>query len=747
MRGIRWLLVAAVFLIGAVALTYHSQRRAQELAAPPPPEALPHNVDAEGLRWTYTQTDGDRTVAELGAGRMQKLSDPSSVQLEDVDLRVFDPDGRSYDQVRSAFATFDTDSGVLFSEADVEIIVGIPADGSAPDDPVTIRSSGVRFNLETGEASTEQPASFVFSGGEGRSVGAAYFSESGELRMLSDVELHGRGEFPLTVRAGQLTYREDEAIIHLSPWSRLERDSMVLNAATSDIVLENGEIQNVHAEKAEGTSKHGDRTLAYSAESMQITFADANRIERIEGQGDGHVSASSEESVTEVSGDLLVLDFTPTRDDSLLKTAVAIGSGVLESRPAPGRTAPPPTRVMRSENLTLTMLPDGRQIQQIETGAPGSIEFVPNVPGQPHRRLDGSRLWIRYAADNRIESFRATGVSTRTQPATEEGKDPQPPLLTWSNDLEATFDPETEEMVRLVQWMDFRFEEGQRRGNAERAELDAVNQIITLTKDARLTDEAGSTAASTIVLHQEDGGLTAAGNVSSTRVAESAAAPGGLLGKSEPLHATANSMQTSDNSRTIVYEGDAVVWQGWNRLEADRVEIDRDARTLEAEGGVVTRVGESPQSEPAVNAGVVYTIIHAGELSYQDEDRLAHYRGGVKLERSGLEMNARELRAWFLQPEEGPEPAGSQLKSAFADGAVTLASHRGSRDAQGSSERAEYYPAEEKLILLGGRPKLTDAVRGTTEGDQLTYFPADDRLFVDGTEAQPAVSQLLRGTP
>jgi len=747
-RGTRWLLIAAVLLAGSVAVTYHFQKREQERAAPPPPEPLPVNVNAEQEDFTYSHTEGDNIVWEVRARRMQRLSVPSNVQLEGVELRVYDSDSASYDRIRSDSATFDQESGVFHSEEDVEIIAGVSSDGSVQAYATQVRTSDLRYNANTGRAETDSPASFVFAGGEGSSVGAVYDSVSGDLRMLSNVELHRDAGIPIDVTAGELLYREDSAVIYLSPWSKMERGSLVLDADSSEVVLNDGVIRVVHAANARGKSLHGDRLIEYSAQLLDIEFTDGGAIERVQGNGGASVVASSEDSVTTVSGNDLTMEFTPAGEESLLRSAVAVGSGVLESRPMAGEDSPPPTRVLRSENLSMRMLPDGRQIDQIETGMPGTVEFLPNRAGEPHRRLDGDRLWIRYAPENRIESFRAIGVATRTQRPAEAGKEPQSPLLTWSNDLEATFDPETEELIRLEQWVDFRFEEGGRGGRAERAVLDAALETITLVGQARLADESGSTSADQIVLYQREGNLRATGSVNSTRLPEGDATGGGLLGAGESLHATADSMATTDGARNLTYEGSVVMWQGWNRLEAGRVEIDRDARTLEAEGGVVTRVGEAPRPGDSTDQGpgVIYTRVRASELSYRDSDRLAWFRDNVELDRPGTEVTSQQLRAWFTTAGGDEETPETRLDRAFADGGVEIVVARDQGSRQGSADHAEYYLSDEKLILNGGRPRLVDSARGATEGNELTYFVSDDRLLVDGSEAEPTVSEVRQRT-
>ena len=68
----------------------------------------------------------------------------------------------------------------------------------------------------------------------------------------------------------------------------------------------------------------------------------------------------------------------------------------------------------------------------------------------------------------------------------------------------------------------------------------------------------------------------------------------------------------------------------------------------------------------------------------------------------------------------------------------------GTRTKTGTAEHAEYYADDGKLILEKGQPKMVDNLRGTTQGQQLTWFSSDDRLLVNGTPSEPTKSLLLR---
>jgi lipopolysaccharide transport protein LptA len=133
--------------------------------------------------------------------------------------------------------------------------------------------------------------------------------------------------------------------------------------------------------------------------------------------------------------------------------------------------------------------------------------------------------------------------------------------------------------------------------------------------------------------------------------------------------------------------------------------------------------------------------VRAPELSYDDDKRVAEYTGGAILQRSNMDVKAKAIRAFLRNDSDD-----SSLDHAFADGQVHVHSTAPGRVRDGTSEHAEYFVDEDKVILSEGRPKFVDSLRGTTEGEKLTWFSKDDRLLVNGVEAQPVKSVLKRKT-
>src|SRR5258708_28750864 len=109
-------------------------------------------------------------------------------------------------------------------------------------------------------------------------------------------------------------------------------------------------------------------------------------------------------------------EFDAGGEETTRNDALAMQKAVAEAQPLPrpGELLPE-TRALRSEVIHLNMRPGGKDIDTVETDGAGTVDFLPNRPGQPKRFMQGDRIWITYGADNPIQSSRAVNASTRTE--------------------------------------------------------------------------------------------------------------------------------------------------------------------------------------------------------------------------------------------------------------------------------------------------------------------------------------------
>ncbi len=750
----RWLILAAIVIIlGYVYVTYEKRKAALASDAPAAPPPLASGLQSSSNLWTYNETDGNCLHFNVSATRATQLKD--TMQLEGVELRLYHNCGATYDLIKSANAQFDMVNKALSSDGDVMITLAVPEEDTPHGRLLNIHAAGVHFDKDTGKATTDKPATFEFDQGSGSATGAEYDPNTRELHMMSQVAIDWRGKKPdakpMHIESGEAFYKEREAKVWLMPWSKMTRDTLHVEGGTAVVTLENREIHRVDSVNARGVRDEPGRKVEFAADALGMDFGENAVIQHMQGERNTRLVSTSATARTTVTSDHLDLGFKAEGKESVFDAASAQGHGVAESVPIPkAGTQPADTRILRSEVLRLKMREGGREMESAETGGPGTLDLIPNRPGQPKRSLKGDQIWVTYGPANKIQSFRSVNVSTQTQrPPAKPGKPAPPPAFTQSKDILATFDPTTGDLARVEQKTDFHYQEGDRQAHADVAVMDQEKDVMTLDRGARAWDPTGSTTADHMVLDQKSGDFTAEGHVASIRQPDKQAKPSAMLSNDEVRQAQGQRMVSTNKNKKVHYEGNAVAWQGANRINADRLDIDQDRHVMEADGNVVSQFTDKPKADAPKKPGPpVTTVVKASHMLYSDETRVAFYTGGVNLNRAAdLNVVSRQLQA-FLK-DSGSD---SSLDKTIADGAVKIVSRQAATPAKpartrtGTSEHSEYYADEQKVILTGGKPLLIDSSNcgNNTTGEQLTWWANNDRLQVNGSDKTPAKSTLCK---
>lgn len=763
MRHTRWLFLAAIVaIVVMVGVTFYQRRAILDHEVIVRPKPLETGVDGRANDWQHTVFKGDQKHFTIRARNIREIKEPSLMELEGVELQLFHENGEKSDLIRSEKAQFDTESKTLYSDGEVDIIMGVPADQQPTGRLLHIHGSGMRFVSDTGKATTDRPVTFGFDRGTGSAVGAEYDPTTRELRLHNKVVLDWRGKTPeakpMHVEADQAVYTERDSKVVLFPASRFTRDTLRMEGGRSDVQLDKGAIRSAKVQMARGIHDDPGRKVEYAADEMNLNFDDGMVIRTIDGHDHAQLISTSDTGRTTVNSDRLDMDFETSAKESTLKTAIATGKSVVQATPLPrAGTQPAETRVLRSDVVRLAMRPGGKEIDRVETDGPGELDFLPNLPDQPKRSMQGDRIWVAYGKENRIQSVRSVNATTLTERPAKAPKTAATVTRTQSKDILATFDPNTSEMVRLEQTTNFQYEEGDRHARGDKATLDQSKDLMTLDGSARMLDPTSSVTADRIVMNQKSGDYTAEGHVSSTRQPDRKGGSSAMLSNEEVMQAVADRMISAGGNKHIRYEGNARAWQGANRVDADRIEIDRDRRVMEAHGKVVSQFADKSQDKnpdrPEKNppkgakskgpAAPIFTVVRAADLVYTEETRVAVYQGGVVLTRPSLTVSSKELQA-FLKPAD----SDSSLDKAFADGAVKIVSIetaiKPTRIRTGTSEHAEYYADEQKVLLQKGEPLLVDNVRGNANGRQITWWANNDRLVVEGEPSKPAEGTIRK---
>ena len=607
------------------------------------------------------------------------------MELEGVELQLFHEDGEKSDLIRSEKAQFDTAAKTLYSDGDVDIIMGVPADQPPTGRLLRIHGSGMRFASDTGKATTDRPVTFGFDRGSGSAVGAEYDPSTRELQLHHKVVLDWRGKTPdakpMHAEADQAIYTERDSKVVLFPVSKLTRDTLHMDAGRSDVQLDKGVIRSAKVQMARGVHDDPGRKVEYAADELDIDFDDGMVIRTIQGHEHAQLISTSDTARTTVNSDRLDMDFETAGKESTLKTAVATGKSVVEATPVPRPGTPMgDTRFLRSDVVRLAMKPGGKEIERVETDGPGKFEILPNRPDQPKRSMQGDRIWVAYGRDNRIQSVRSINASTLTERPPKAPKTTPTLTRTQSKDILATFDPNTGEMVRLEQTTNFQYEEGDRRARGDRATLDQSKDLMTLDGSARTWDPTGSVNADRIRAESEIGRLHRGG---SCIVHPPAGSQGSILRHAFERGSDAGCRGQDDLQRrqqayplrrprpSLAGSEPGGCGPDRNRPRPARHGSARESGQPVRGQGSGQKPGQKGEesSKSKAPAPPVFTVVRASDLVYTEETRVAVYQGGVVLTRPGLSVNSRELQA-FLKPAD----SDSSLDKAYADGAVKIVS-------------------------------------------------------------------------
>ena len=716
---------AALVLLGYAVSDYAGSRGATAFDAARSTPKLPVEVAAKARSWNWSQSTGDSSRVEIFAESFSQDAAGGQIDLYGVELRVFHEEGSVYDRVVSDAATFSLTDKKLFSEGETVITLDVPAAGRAERRTV-ITTSAVTFYTAGNQARTERPTAYVFDGGRGRSVGAVYESGAGVLHMRSDVYLErfaaGPEAVPTRIRAGELYYHEQAGRIDLRQRAKVERGAQWLDCSEGTVWLYEGAVRRIEAIEAVGGERGEKRAIRFETPRFEAYYSANQVLERLHGYGETTFTAADALQTLTVNGARMTLFYRSIdggQDSELERVDVRRAARVRSDPRGAGLR-----RTVVSEVLDLRMRPGGREVERIETHEPGRIELLPVGMAGGRKTLDAKRIGIAYGDANRMRSLSAAGGVRLLREPEKEGL---PALETWSAGLEADFDPQSDEMTRLRQWDGFRFVEGERRGRADTGIFDAAANALELTGKAEVVDAAGRVTARRIMLNRAAQRLEAETEVTSVFYGEASdpsAGPGaGLFAEDAPVYAAAARMLSDQRSGVIEYRGQARLWQEANRVEAERITIDRGARTLSARRRVATSLtAAGGAGEKAPEPVTVY----AADLRYDEDSRRAVFDGQVDFRRGRLRVLSDSLTA-VLAAAEG-EAGG--MESAAAAGAVRISEMGAGTGRSGFGERAVYDPEASAVVLTGRPARLVSAAGDETRGAELTYLTDGDRLRV-----------------
>src|SRR5215472_43676 len=230
------LVAAGFYLRGIVAA-----RRA------PPGASLNISPDIKQIatRFKFTKSEGGRSIFTVQAEKFQQFKEGDRYQLHDASIILYGRNGTRSDQIYGSDFQYDKSTGEVVANGEVQI--DLEADSPVPGGTGTgepqatksvvhLKTSGLRFNENTGLAQTRERIEFRIPDAAGSAVGADYDSRANVLVLKSAVNLTTTGKQKANITGHSATImRSPDRIIMQG--ARIEQPPRVVETDKLTVML------------------------------------------------------------------------------------------------------------------------------------------------------------------------------------------------------------------------------------------------------------------------------------------------------------------------------------------------------------------------------------------------------------------------------------------------------------------------------------------------------------------------------
>jgi len=750
----RWSAAVALCLAGLTATVYLGrglQRIRDQRKAPPP---APSYVDRQLSGISFSKVEGNKTIYTVEASHSTDFKGDAGSLLEDVKITVFGKEQNRNDILHTRTCRYTKSqenidcSGLvqmdLMSAEDAKLLKERPEMEAAR--VVHVETKGVVFERNTGIAKTAEPITFRLPNGAGEARGVEYRSNEGVLQLEHDVRFSlkpnppkaGRNSHPapVEIRGSRLEFDRDSRAMHLAGPAEAVTAGNRLKAGNLSVSLDEsfrarkivasagatGMRPELHSDDAKGSR-------AINADTMSAGLTADGKISEIEAKGSVTGFSESVDEKEEMASNEAVSEFWPATGrakDLTLKGSTKIHTANKKTGDM---------RDLQSEAVHISFSGAAGQeksrVQMAETLAPGTLQWTsgqwPNGASKAasageQTKLQADRLRLDFGDAGKAKLLQATGnvQVDRSMP----GK----PTQTVTGKSGAAQLDASGGWSQMELHGDVRLKENERSGQADDAVFTRAAQSIVLSGHAQVRDAATETRAAKITFQQNTGDILGEGGVVSTDYPGKA---GTIQLGAAAANITADTLQANSKAGRAVYRGHARLWQRESTLEAESIELQRDARTLNATGNVRAVLLQAPTggtNAQSLKKTAQLWYVAAANLTYWDKENRAHLEKDVTVQSTDQKIRSAAMDLYFARAGGGSAASGAQqISRAVGTGGVTV--EQGRRRA--TAERGEYTAADGKFVMSGGTPTIFDASEGTTTGRQLTFYLADATIIVD----------------
>ena len=797
----RWFAGAIIVAVLVVAGVYFYARHRMQNALKQVPAKIGLEIKQTATGFTISKSQQGRTLFTIQASKAVQFKQGEHAELHDVQITLYGSDSSRFDQIRGADFEYDQQSGNVIAKGEVQIDLQsnpgglLHPDQSPPTNlknPIHLKTSGLVFNQNTGDAHTKERVDFDLAQARGSAVGVGYAAKTNILTLQSQVNLVSVGATAATVIALRATITKDPHLVlldhpHLRSGERqCDADEATLFLRpdnTLDSVLARGNVlvKAEGSQPAEARSEQLELTMAKQRDTLRTAVFSGDVQAQVAG-AQPMEDARPRESVPSAVGLSISNPANPAAPTDQARQGWPMqgkaGRVVLEfsgknllakvhaedhvkilqhqrlaSASAGAQDLELTTQAIDFFAANLARGDKASRLDRAETSGAAQIAIRPTTGAGQQTLVTAAKFDARFDSSGQL-----TAVHGAPDARIVSQNPGQPDRISTSRMLDANFQPGGG-IQSLLQQGNVAYVDGERKAWGAHARYTPADQILILTGSPRVSDGGMTTTANSMRLNRATGYALAEGNVKTTYNDLKPQPGGALLSSSSPIHVTARSMSVQGTSAIALYTGDARLWQDANIVEAQSIEFDRDQRSMVAGGtspvgsaasqtvSTVLVQADKDQSDKAHADRTqddkpqkpTLIAITSTRLTYADNERKAHFEGDVVAKEADVTITAKKMDA-FLQargPAHEALSGAGKLDKIIAQEQVVITQP----DRRATGDLLIYTAADDKFVLTGGPPSIFDAEHGKVTGVSLTLYRHDDRVLVKGDPTDPAVTQ------
>jgi lipopolysaccharide transport protein LptA len=682
-------------------------------------------------------------------------------ELESVRLESHGTNGTRNDVVTSDRASVSDISDL--GHLDAEFISNVDLETS---DGLSLKTNYMKFSQTLNTVETPEVVTFERKNLAGKCTGMLIEASVERVHMLKDVDvtlkpegsaespkagkskgatLAGKPKDPVRITGDSAVLEKQEHQIKFTGYVVVTKVSDEMRADQMTGYLDGANhVERIEARSNSYLKQSGKAEI--KSNDMDFFFAGGQRLEKALASGGVYAKSLGPQPIREAWSDTCEATFIEGAQGNNNVDALKLETNARVKVHAPAATGArnPAERDFTANTINLKFFPDGGGMRTAD-GAGSTVMTITPVRaegGAEKKTLKAPHMLATFfEGENQIKTFNADGgVRVDLESMVAGG---HPPRTTTSERLTATFSAESQDIDRVTQEGNFKFNEGDRNGEAQRAIYDAGIELLSLRGQRPVGwDTKARTQADEIDYDQKNDETHARGNVRTTyinRDTPGGAMPfrpgdkGGEKKKKTPIYITSERADARNEDGIAIYTGDARGWQDDNFVKADRLELYKSDNHMVAIGHVDSALYTVEREISPGKREVVPAFATSDRMTYSDAERKVHYEGKVKARQGTDRIDAADLNV-YLKSEV------NEVDHKVAEGQVELVQP----GRHGFGDKLTYTTEDGRAVLVGKSAKVQDEESGSTMGSRLTFYNRDDKILVDNQHGTGRVRSTHR---